>query len=46
MRQCTSGFDAEAAEAPIVTRRLLLRAPEIADIPALARIINDPAIAL
>jgi RimJ/RimL family protein N-acetyltransferase len=39
------GFDPEAAKAPIVTRRLLLRAPEIGDIPALARIINDPVIA-
>jgi hypothetical protein len=41
MPQCTSGFDPEAAKASIVTRRLFLRAPEIADILALARIIND-----
>ena len=39
------GFDPEAAKAPIITRRLLLRAPGAADLPALSRIINDPAIA-
>lgn len=33
------------ARAPILTRRLLLREPAIADLPTIARLINDPLIA-
>jgi RimJ/RimL family protein N-acetyltransferase len=38
------GLNSETAKAPIVTRRLLLRRPTIADIPAISRLINDPLI--
>ena len=36
---------AKAWEAMIVTRRLILRAPELNDVPAITRIINDKVIA-
>src|SRR5262245_29763646 len=39
-------LDPQTARAPIVTRRLLLRPAEIADISGLVRVINDPLIAL
>jgi RimJ/RimL family protein N-acetyltransferase len=39
------GLDPEAAQAPIITRRLFLRAPAIADIPALTRLLADRRIA-
>jgi 8-oxo-dGTP diphosphatase len=39
------GLDPEAAQAPIATRRLFLRAPEVADIPGLTRLLADPLIA-
>ncbi len=36
---------AEALRAPIHTRRLILRVPVAADLVAISRLINDPAIA-
>jgi RimJ/RimL family protein N-acetyltransferase len=38
-------LDPEVMQAPILSRRLLLRAPTIADLPALTRLINDPSVA-
>ena len=39
------GLTAEALRAPIETRRLILRLPAATDLPAICRLINDPAIA-
>jgi len=39
------GLSSEAAQAPITTRRLLLRLPARDDIPALSRLVSDPVIA-
>ena len=39
------GLSSEAAQAPITTRRLLLRLPGRDDIPALSRLVSDPVIA-
>jgi RimJ/RimL family protein N-acetyltransferase len=38
-------LEPEAARSSIMTRRLLLRAPSIADLSALTRLVNDPVIA-
>ena len=38
-------LDPEVMQAPILTRRLFLRAPTIGDLPALTRLINDPSVA-
>lgn len=40
-----TGLDLKAARAPITTRRLYLRAPAVADVPALTRLVNEPLIA-
>lgn len=39
------GLSRDAAQAPITTRRLLLRVPLVSDISALSRMISDPVIA-
>jgi RimJ/RimL family protein N-acetyltransferase len=39
------GLTAEMLQAPIDTRRLILRVPVASDLPAICRLINDPVIA-
>ncbi len=43
--QHTEELEAEALRVPIHTRRLILRVPVAADLVAISRLINDPAIA-
>ena len=38
-------LDPGVMRAPLLTRRLFLRPPSVADIPALTRLINDPSVA-
>ena len=38
-------LDPDVMRAPLFTRRLFLRPPCVADIPALTRLINDPSVA-